>query len=140
MFRSSILLAVLAGLLSEPALPQASSPKVATRPAPSAATLAKHCQAKLDQGSPEVAEKCFRGALERFPENSVLHEGLAQTLEKQDRFDETEAEYRKADGSDSHVRISSFAERLSQRGEIDRAIRISRSIQSAFPADSSPSK
>jgi Zn-dependent protease with chaperone function len=70
----------------------------------------------------------------------VLHEGLAQALEKQDRFDDTEGEYRKADGSDGHVRLSSFAERLFQRGEIDHSIRISRSIQSAFPADSSTSK
>jgi predicted Zn-dependent protease len=100
-----------------------------------ATALAKRCQAKLDQGSADAAEKCFRGALEGFPADSVLNEGLAQSLEQLNRLDEAEAEFRQADGPSSHARISSFAGRLSKRNETERAIRIYQSILSDFAAD-----
>src|SRR5712691_934808 len=123
MLRSSILI-LFAATLSSPAMPQTVSPNAATRHAPSAVALAKPCQTKLDQDLPEAAEKCFRTALRQFPASTPLHEGLAQSLEKQHRWDDAEGEFRKADGAEGHRRLSLFADRLALHGETDRAIRI----------------
>src|SRR5438552_1010677 len=129
MFRSSVLF-LLAVTISTQATPQTASPSGVARRAPSAAALTKSCQTKLDQDQPEAAEKCFRAALGHYPANTVLREGLGQSLESSGRLDEAEGEYRTADGKSDYSLLYSFAKRVYERGQVDRAIRL---YQSLFP-------
>jgi tetratricopeptide (TPR) repeat protein len=129
MFRSSIAL-ILGLAINSVAVSQSDSPKVPPAPVSSAVALSKRCQAKLDQDSPEASGRCFRAALVHYPASSVLHEGLAESLEKLGRLDDAESEYRAADGKTNYSLIYSFAKRMYERGEIDRAIRL---YQSLFP-------
>src|SRR6266567_1600014 len=120
---SRLSLALGLGLtITSVALGQSDSP-VPNSPVSTATTFAKRCQAKLEQDSPEASRKCFRAALGHYPANSLLHEGLAQSLEKLGRLDDAETEYRAADGKNDYSLLYSFAKRMYERGEIDRAIR-----------------
>lgn len=139
MFR--LLLALASALaMSSAGLSQSDSPKVLNPPAPSATALASRCQAKLEQDSPEASEKCFRAALGRYRTSAVLHQGLAKSLEGLGRLDDAEAEYRAADGKNDYSQLHSFAKRMYERGEVDRAIRIYESLFPRSPVDGAIAK